>query len=198
MKTRGIILAAGASQRMGKPKALLTAGGETFLHRVIGAFRGGGVEEILVVIAEPHAEALRRVLAGEENAPRCLINPDPSQGPISSLRLAIGVEPEREAYLVHPVDIPAIEEGDVRDLRAALRSHPKVDAVLPSVKKRRAHPVLLTRKLARRVLDLAPEKTLRDLLRDEGTSLVFVEMENELLLLDVDTPEDYAKLQARI
>ena len=138
------------------------------------------------------------MVAGEENAPRCLINPDPSPGPISSLRLAIGEEPECEAYLVHPVDIPAIEKGDVRDLLAALRSHPDADAVLPSVNGRRAHPVLLTRKLARRVLELAPEKTLRDLLRDEGTSLVFVELENELLLLDVDTPEDHAKLQARI
>ena len=48
----GIVLAAGDSSRMGRPKALLSIGpdGESFLHRIARVLREGGVEEVLVVL----------------------------------------------------------------------------------------------------------------------------------------------------
>ena len=82
------VLSAGESRRMGSPKALLDAGdGETFVERIVTVLRTAGLRRILVVVA-PDSGPIR--LAVERVNASVLVNPDPSAGPISSIRTARG------------------------------------------------------------------------------------------------------------
>ena len=126
-----------------------------------------------------------------------MLNADPAEGPISSVRVALaGPGPTADYYFVHPVDIPGVTLHDVAALLDAARAAPRAGAVLPSVSGRRAHPVLLRAALVPQVLALAHGATLRDLWRSPEVELVHVELQNPWLRFDVNTPEDYQELLA--
>src|SRR4029079_18049295 len=80
----GIILAAGASSRMGTPKALLDYRGETFVGRLVRVLQTT-CNPVIVVLGY-HADALR---AGIPAGAQVVVNPDPSRGQLSSLQTAL-------------------------------------------------------------------------------------------------------------
>lgn len=195
---RGVILCAGSSQRMGKPKALLQLGGETFLARIVRVFREAGVRDVTVVTGGPHEQRIRDGWAADvaEEPPHWVTNADPSPGPISSLRVGLATpsaEAQATALLFHPVDIPGVEVGDIAAiLRAAAAT--AADVVIPSVEGRRAHPVWLRETLLPRVIALAPNQTLRDLWREPDLTIEHVDRHNPWLRFDADRPDQYELL----
>ena len=84
MKIRGVIIAAGESSRLGSPKALLNIHGRSILDRLHRTLRAGGCDEVMVVGGGTHCVAV------QEEADRIgvplVINHDPSDGPVSSIR----------------------------------------------------------------------------------------------------------------
>ena len=80
----GIILAAGASSRMGTPKALLDYRGETFLDRLIRVL--GAVCDPVIVVLGYHAEQIR---AGVNGRVQFVVNPTPTRGQLSSLQTGL-------------------------------------------------------------------------------------------------------------
>lgn len=99
----GIVPAAGLSTRMGRSKPLLDAGGMAFVERVVGALAGGGCDPVLVVVRNPDSPEGRMV---RETGARVVVNPDPSDGPISSLRAAL-------RFLASAADAPGAGGGAV-------------------------------------------------------------------------------------
>lgn len=193
MDVTALVLAAGSSERMGRPKALLEWRGETFCARICRVHLAGGAARVRVVAGGPHRAAIeaavREIAAlGGDVAP--VRNPDPGDGPVTSVRAGVAEVPATDAYLIQPVDIPGIEPDDVAALIACARADPAADAVAPSVGMRRAHPLLLRAELARRLLAEGAPATVRDLLRSPGVRVAHVVRENRLLLRDIDTPED--------
>ncbi|MGE3167101.1 MAG: NTP transferase domain-containing protein [Planctomycetota bacterium] len=200
MRVLGVVLAAGNSTRLGRPKALVEWGGQTFLDRVLAAFEGGGAREVCVVTGGAHCRAIEgAVTAREHRVPvRVAYNLAPESGPMGSLRVAAAHgEAADTALLVHPVDIPGITAADVSTvIETSLRATP-VDAVIPSFAGRRAHPVWLAPALVARLGRYDPSITLRDILRDPTTQIAYAVVANGLLLRDVDTPEDLAWLESQ-
>ena len=88
MRVRGIVLAAGAALRLGEPKALVDLAGRSFLSRVIDALSTGGTSEIVVVVGEPHAAAVRAAVAGKPDV-EAIENPDPSRVQLSSIQAVL-------------------------------------------------------------------------------------------------------------
>ncbi len=189
---RAIVLSSGDSRRMGRPKALLTLGAESFLARIDREFRAAGFDSVTVVVGGRHAAEIQS--AASELGIEVVSNADPSEGPISSVRCALRHCPVADVYAIHPVDIPAVEASDIRTLLAAAEDCPG-DVWIPSIERRRAHPVLFRRSVVERILALPTGKTLRDVWSNPALSINHVELDNRWLRFDVDTLEDYQALQ---
>ncbi|MET0166554.1 MAG: nucleotidyltransferase family protein [Vicinamibacterales bacterium] len=201
----GIVLAAGASTRMGQPKAALPLGqmGETVLSRVVRTLLEGGVPE-LVVVAGAHIDAVRAAMPRDEPRARVIEHTGWRQGQLSSLVSgldAIDVPPV-EAALVTLVDVPLVHASTVAAVIEAWR-HTRAPIVRPADPstslraggERHGHPVIFDRSVFAdlRAADLnTGAKAVFALHRDR---IVNVEVNDSGAFEDIDTPEDYERIR---
>lgn len=187
-----IILAAGYSSRMGAFKPLLPFGETTVLERSIALFRAAGIADIRVVIGH-RADELLPLLARLEV--RLLFNVHYAQGMFSSvLAAAASLEAENEAFFLLPVDFPLLRPESVERLMRAWRSG-EGRILYPTCHGRRGHPPLLATVYREAILAWPGHGGLRALLQQYQEEAVNIETGDEGILLDMDTPEDYARLR---
>lgn len=115
MTSAAIILAAGASTRLGSPKQLVSLQQETLLDRAIRTAREAGCAPIVVVLG---ANAARIQQACPLPDTQILINPDWQEGMASSLRLAIAALHGKDSTLVLTCDMPTVTPGHLQALVA--------------------------------------------------------------------------------
>ena len=194
MAVIGVVLSAGASRRMGRPKALIERDDETFLARIVRVLVEGGATEIRIVVGGPHRESVEaeaRRIAGRFDGPfEIRVNPRPDGDQFSSAQIGLDGIAREDVALLHPVDIPGIEPRDVAGLIARAGSDPSADAVVPSHARRRGHPLLLRGGIARRIIGAAQGSTVRTVLSAEDVRIEHVKTENPAVLRDFDRPED--------
>lgn len=188
----GIILAAGASSRMGTPKALLDYRGETFVRRLVRVL-GTACEPVIVVLGY-HADVLRPLVPADANI---VVNPDPSRGQLSSLQTALAALPaDVEGFAFIPVDSPAVAEDTVTQLaRTFEKRDPSTLFVIPRLSGKRGHPVLATRSIAEEVLALPATAEARDVVHAHIDRTQYVDVEDPGIFTDVDDPEAYRLLK---
>jgi molybdenum cofactor cytidylyltransferase len=185
----GIILAAGASSRMGTPKALLDYRGETFLDRLIRVL--GALCDPVIVVLGHHADEIRVAAHGRA---RFVVNPDPSRGQLSSLKTALAEVPiEAEGFLFMPVDCPAAEPETVRLVVDSLQE--KALLVIPRFEGRRGHPVCARRELIAEFLALPAEGQAKEVVRRHVDRTYYLDTFDAGVLSDIDDPEAYRILQ---
>jgi molybdenum cofactor cytidylyltransferase len=190
----GIILAAGASSRMGTPKALLDYRGETFLDRLIRVL--GGVCDPVIVTLGYHAGQIR---AGARGRARFIVNPDPSRGQLSSLQTALAEVPmDAEGFLFVPVDCPAVEPETVSAIVEAFHSPEEPLLVIPRFEGRRGHPVCASRELVPEFLALPPGGQAKDVVRRHENRTVYLDTADAGVVGDIDDPEAYRVLQTSL
>lgn len=186
-----LILAAGYSSRMGRFKALLPMGGESVIANVVRSFRQAGIERIAVVTGH-NAEELEVVLRklGVDAIP----NPDYERGMYSSVQAGVAsLPPEVDACFLQPVDIPLVRPATIAALAArfALEQAP---ITYPRFAGQRGHPPLISRYLFAEILAGKGDGGLRALLTNHQGAASDVNVLDEGIVLDMDTPEDYEQL----
>jgi CTP:molybdopterin cytidylyltransferase MocA len=187
--TAGLILAAGASRRMGRPKTMLEYQGETFLNRMFRVLRAAGCDPITVVVA-PGCESW--IPPGA----RATVNPDPDRGMLSSLQCGLADLldiPEVNRILFTPLDLPSLREDSVRQVVDAAAS---AEVVIPRYTiEKRGHPVSISRAVAQEVLQLSgPDAQPRDAIRRDDSRVLFAEVHDQGVVRDIDEPQDYQEL----
>jgi molybdenum cofactor cytidylyltransferase len=187
----GVVLAAGASTRMGRQKLLLPINGEPLVRRVVRHVCDAGFDEVLVVIGHEHQQV---VLALEGLPVRHALNPDYATGMGSSFRTAVEHLPESDAAMFALADQPLLTPVEYRRLLEAYREHrsPIVSVRYGEVM---APPHLFARELFPELAALehgARSVLLRHL--DKTEVLRFAPD----LLIDVDTPADYDEVRRRL
>jgi len=189
----GLILAGGASRRMGTPKALLELESETFLDRLVRIFRSC-CDEVVVVLGHDAA----RIRDGSRLAATAIQveNPAPERGQLSSLHCGLAALETRAAGVMFtPVDYAGIRRETAAEL-AGVFTLERPPLVLPCYRGRRGHPVCVGVDLVGELMSLPADGQARDVIRRHLASARLLDVEDPGILLDVDEPEDYRRLLA--
>ena len=163
--------------------------GETFLGRLQRIFLDQHCAPVVVVLGHD-ASAIRPVL---DPGVTVAVNPDPERGMLSSLQAGLTLLRDAERVLFLPLDFPAIQHGTI----ASLCATPMCEVAMPRYKGRRGHPVLISQTVVRELLALSPDGAARDVIRSHNDEIVYVDVNDPAILVDVDTPEDYQLLLSR-
>ena len=186
-----IVLAAGASSRMGQPKALLSINGRTFVRRILDTLRDAAIDDVVVVIRPDAHDVAREITAAGFG--RAIVNTDPTRGQLSSL--VAGLEaidnPRVIAVLVTLVDVPLVSSATVSALlaRAAESSAPIVRATYGN---RHGHPVVYRRALFDALRRADPATGAKSVMR--AHAIEDVDAGDPGVVEDVDTPDDYGRV----
>ena len=216
---RAIVLAAGASSRMGQAKAALTLGqtGETLIARVIRTLLNGGAPDVTVV-AGAHLDAVRAAIptfaeatVGKPGAARVRLieHAGWQQGQLSSLLAGLSAidDPLLEGALVTLVDVPLVQPATVAAViaewrrtrapivRPAMRA-PGVPGAEPS--ERHGHPVMFDASVFQDLRDADPSVGAKAVFAKHRLRIVNVEVNDPGAFEDIDTPEEYEDLRSRI
>ena len=188
-----IILAAGASTRMGAPKQLLEIGGRPLLVSAVEAALASPAWPVVVVLGA-HAEKIRPVLA---RLPVLVTeNPAWAEGMAASIRAGITTlrqfSRRLDAALIALCDQPAFSTATIAQLLAAQRSTGR-SIVAARYGGRHAAPALFLREHFPALAELTGEEGARALLNADPTRVASVDL--PALELDLDTPADVAALR---
>lgn len=199
MKPALVVLAAGASTRLGRNKALVEFDGHSVIEHHLRA--GSSLDEVQPVVITGKFDEEIRVHVAERA--RCVHNAAWEAGRTGGVRLAHRELSERDLLLA-PVDVPLVPESVFRDL---VREW--LDAGSPSLgwlaprhvgaaegSGRFGHPLIVGRDLLERISEADADRPLR-FLRDSAEPLLSLDCDSPAILNDLDTPEDLARLRAR-
>ena len=196
-----VILAAGESSRMGRPKALLPdAEGRPFVARLVRTFAAAGVPAVTVVTGSQHAAIASAISADGGAAIASLVNnPNPQRGQLSSLwaGLEASDRPEVDALLVTPVDIPLIDEATIRRVIHAWEQS-RAPVVRPVVGVRHGHPVLFDRAVFDDLRRAPLDGGARTVVHAYADRVVNVSVDDTGCIADVDTPGEYEELMKKL
>ena len=189
---RALLLAAGGSTRMGRPKAALPLGnGGTVLSFGVDALINGGASDVTIV-AGAHPEAVRSAVRSHLDRVRIVDHAGWEEGQLSSLLAGLSAvwSPSLEGIVVLLVDVPLVQAGTVRTVIEAWR-RTRAPIVRPVCGDNHGHPV---------VFDAAVFDDLRRADVTKGAKAVFALHKDRVLDVpvndpwaceDLDTPDDY-------
>ena len=171
-----IVLTAGASKRLGEPKALVDIHGESLIQILIRKLKGKKLRIIIVTRVELFNEM-------EKLGEKVVINTNPESGRTGSIQCGIK-ELESERCLIVPVDRPGFSNATIEKLINLEKTS------CPSKNGRGGHPVILSKEDCEKILSSNPSTPLRDIINP-----VKIEVDDEFLHLNIDFPNDLEKLR---
>jgi molybdenum cofactor cytidylyltransferase len=190
-----IVLAAGTSSRMGeRNKLLLSWSGKRMVEVVVDALVVGGCEEVVVVVGHQR-EAVAAALAGKRV--RMVDNPHYAEGLSTSIRAGIDAAGAGGAgYLFALGDMPGLKAATVAALRRAFAALGEQAIVVPTRCGRRGNPVVFSPAYGAELGGLSGDVGARSLLAKYSSCVVELEVDDDGILIDVDTPDAYRRQHA--
>ncbi len=187
-RVAGIILAAGASTRMGPLKQLLPLG-ERAAIEWIAEVVGQRLDEVVVVLGH-RAEDIAPVLAGYPV--RCVVNSAYRTGMLSSVQCGLrAVEPAAD-YLICLGDQPRLSGVVVEQVLQA-RKEVSAGIIIPTANRKRGHPVLIRNAYRAEILGLPIDAGLNAVTRGHPEDTCELPVAEVAILTDMDTPADYQR-----
>jgi molybdenum cofactor cytidylyltransferase len=201
----GVILAAGASTRMGRDKALLPWPPVAEGIPAVNTFLGASIDllqqytDMVLVVAGKNAAVLEPVT--DAHGAFLVINPDPDRGQFSSVQVGLRevLNRGRDAALLAPVDRPPALPGTIQALRAAyLNADKRVWAVVPEVACEGApvhgHPILVGREMMEQFFRAPANAIARDIEHQHQQHVLYLAVADARVAANIDTPEDFERL----
>jgi molybdenum cofactor cytidylyltransferase len=189
-----IVLAAGRSSRMGRAKATLPLGEDTFLSRIVRTFIAAGVDDVVVVVGHD-ADAIAKSVHDQGLPVRLVMNAEYDRGQLTSLLAGLDVveRTTARAVLVTLVDVPLISVGTVRAVVDRYRET-GAPIVRPTSGVRHGHPLLIDRLLFGVLRAGDPAAGAKPIVRAHASAAGDLAIADEGAFMDVDTAEEYRRL----
>ncbi len=189
----GIVLAAGLSSRMGRPKLLLDWGGQPVIRRVVEQVAAGGADDLLVVLGH-EGQAIREALKGLPV--RFVQNPEPEAGQASSIACGIcALAPGARAAIIALGDQPLLPPEVIPRLLQTFTETEK-SIVAPVYQGVQGNPVLFGSTVFSELSTLTGDRGARALLERDRARVAFVPFDFPLPA-DLDTLEEYERLRPK-
>ena len=183
-----ILLAAGESKRMGKPKELMPFGQSSIVEQTIDNLLGSAVNEVIVVIGHRAEEVIRLIAT---RPVKLAVNPNYKQGMSTSIIAGLNlVDSQAQAVMLALGDQPAIDSQTINRLIKAFYTHDKGIAI-PTYQGRRGHPIIFAVKYKEKLLELKGDIGGRQIVKDHPDDILEVAVNSESILTDIDTISDY-------
>lgn len=180
-----IVLGAGASRRMGRPKLELDLGGQTMMERSVRSYLDASVDRVRLVVSPDTAPP---VIEGVD----IIVNPDRDRGLSSSLKVGLLDLPDRALVIaVGLADKPLLKSETIDTLIATFEGG-DAKVVYPVDHGEQGHPVLFDRSLATELAAMQGDRGARAVIDAHRDRARAVEVDDPGVCLDIDTPEDYA------
>jgi molybdenum cofactor cytidylyltransferase len=189
-----VVLAAGKSTRMGRPKATLPLASETFLSRIVRTFHDSAIDDVVIVVGH-RADEIMATCSQAGIRARFVLNPDYESGQFSSLLkgLEASETPGLSGTLVTLVDVPLVTPDTVRAVvERYLATHAPI--VRPTRGDEHGHPVLIDRSLFEALRGADPHLGAKAIVRAHASREGDVAVNDDGAFLDIDTMEEYRRL----
>ena len=187
-----IILAAGESRRMGEPKQLLPFGDKTMLQCVIDAFDSPKIDQTLVVLGYKADDIAQRITA------TVVRNPNHARGMFTSVQAGLRALPKKAKLVLIAVgDQPRLKRATVEKLVETFERK-KHKLLIPSIHGRQGHPLLLSARYVNEILVMDGTLTLKHFLANHPDDIARLVVDDEGVLVDIDTPADYRRVVGRV
>lgn len=187
-KLGALLLAAGASQRMGQIKQLLPVPDEPAIRCCIQQLHAGGIDTIVVVLGI-HRQAIEPVIA--DLPVRVAFNPHTDTHMAESVCYGLAQLPaDISGVLVSLCDHPLVAASTFATLKVNHQQNPQ-NILLPVYKNKGGHPTVFPRDLCQAVYNGTP---LNQVVQANSSYVQRLPLEDPGLTLDMDTPEDYQQL----
>ena len=190
--TTAVIPASGFSKRMGREKLLLPFRGKSILANVLEAVCSFSWKSVIVCAAQEDVINEARKKADVH----VLYNPDPSAGQSRSIILAVEESAQSAGWIFTSADMPLLSKEIIRRLREAIASHPD-QIVQVRYQGLPGQPVYFPGKYREELLHLTGDTGGRQIIHRHLEDVVYVEIQDPLPGIDIDTPEDYEKLSGK-
>jgi xanthine dehydrogenase accessory factor len=188
INTWSVILAAGESKRMKEQKLLMKYGKSSIIETVVQKNLDSKVNGVMVVLGADHEEVaakIKRFRVGSIN------NEEYTMGMFSSVRKGVSaLPPEADSVIISLGDQPMINSGIINDL-IDLKKGSSKGIILPVYKRKRGHPVLISRKYFSEIAGMPDSATLRDVISGHRDDIAELQVDSDNILRDIDTREQY-------
>ena len=197
--TAGIILAAGASTRYGRPKQLLRLKGRYLIEWVLDAALSSKLNRIVLVLGYAHQKVLLALAEKLQHSKLYIeINPEFKKGQSHSLRVGLSkVKDDFPAVMFLLGDQPMLNSATINILLERFWADDK-DVCVPIYRGKRKTPAIFGRRFYTQLMGIKGDMGARQLIDENPDRVLTVEMDNPLCFLDIDTPQDYENLLPQI
>jgi len=183
-----ILLAAGESKRMGKPKLLMPFGKSTILEQTVDNLLNSTVSEVIVVLGYKAEEVMPKLAA---KPLKIAINPNYHQGMSTSIVAGLNlIDDKAEAVMLALADQPLVDSKIINRLIQQFYAHNK-GIVIPAYQGRRGHPIIFAIKYKAELLGLKGDVGGRQIIEKHPEDILEVAVDSPGINIDIDTISDY-------